>query len=305
MTGLFYEVDEILNEAIMTGVPSIIVEGIDDISIYIDLSRHATFDIEVYAVEHIEGFGQGCDQVLKAIEALEEIPAIDIELQAHILGIIDKDVRDFRNELPRSPAILVLKHYSIESHFVSKAVIANTLQLCTKASQKMVTDQLCSLIMSEIENKLLNIYYHSLEALRNAIERNYTAAFAYSYSAGRLKDAHANQIIEGKRQELDEFAGSLQLNRSIESVKSIGSGKWLIEIFSDELFCFINGLQELCRTEHIKRCLSCMTNAHDKCLYRMKEGIRSNTIKSLAMSHVVGSEFDYIVDRILQLRPHT
>lgn len=303
MAGLRYEVDEILNESIMTGIPSIIVEGIDDISIYIDLAKHTPFNVEIYAVEHIDGYGQGCGEVIKAIEALEKLPTGEHALQSHILGIIDKDVRDFRGDIPASPAILTLKYYSIESHFISKAVIANTLRLCTKASQPMITDQLCDLIMSEIEQKLLDLYYHSLEALRNAIQRDYPTAFAYSYSSGRLKDANAKAIIQGKKQELDDFAESLQLERTIETVKSIGRGKWLIDVFSEELVCCINSLQGLCRDERIHRCLSCITAAHDKCLYRMKEGIHSNTIKSLAFSHVVGSEFDYILDRMSQLRP--
>lgn len=303
MAGLFYEVDEILNESIMTGVPCVIVEGIDDIKIYIDLTKHTALDIEVYAVEHIDGYGQGCDEVIRAVQALEELPATQHELRACILGIIDKDVRDFRGEVPVSSSILILKYYSIESHFISKSVVANTLRLCTKASQELITDQLCSFIMTDIENKLLDLYYHSLGALRNAIDQDYSAAFAYSYPTGRLKDVKAREIVQRKTPELDEFASQLHLNRTMETLKSIGRGKWLIEVFADALVCCINDLQRLCREERISSCLSCVTAAYDKCLYRMQEGIHTNTIKSLAFSHVVGGEFDYIVDRMSQLRP--
>lgn len=41
------EIDEILNEAIMTGVPSIIVEGVDDLSIYSALFKDLSFPTEI------------------------------------------------------------------------------------------------------------------------------------------------------------------------------------------------------------------------------------------------------------------
>ena len=63
-----YEIDEILNEAIMTGVPSIIVEGIDDVPIYSKISKGLPFNVEVYAVENISGYTEGCEQVISAIK---------------------------------------------------------------------------------------------------------------------------------------------------------------------------------------------------------------------------------------------
>lgn len=303
MTGIFFEVDEVLNESIMTGVPSLIVEGIDDIGIYIDLVKRVPFDVEVYAVEHIEGYGQGCGEVIKAITALENLPQTQYELPSYVLGVIDKDVREYRGELPNSPAILVLKYYSIESHFISKAIIANTLKLCTKSSQNMINEELCDLIMSEIEVKLLDLYYHSLEALKNATQAGYAADFAYSFTPGRIKDAQAKALIQAKKTELDQFAESLNITKNIDSIKCIARGKWLIDVFSDELVTHIENLQNLCRTHTINSCLSCITTAYDKCLYRMKDGFNKNTIKSLAASHVTGMEFDYIVNRISEFRP--
>lgn len=303
MAGIFFEVDEVFNESIMTGVPSLIVEGIDDIGIYIDLAKRAPFSVEVYAVEHIEGYGQGCGEVVKAITALEKLPKTQHEISSHILGIIDKDVRDFRNDIPNSSAILVLKYYSIESHFISNSIIANTLRLCTKTSQSMITDELCDIIMSEIKVKLLDLYYLSLEALKNATEPGYSADFAYSFTPGRIKDANAKALIHEKKAALDSFANKLNLTKDMDTIKSIARGKWLIDVFSDELVSCIENLQGLCREQKINSCLSCVTTAYEKCLYRMKDGFNKNTIKSLAASHVMGGEFDYIVHRISELRP--
>ena len=93
MDSFCYEIDEILNEAIITGVPALIVEGIDDISIYDNLALKVPFEYEVYAVENIEGFSEGCEQVILAVEELNTLESEAHELTNHVLGVIDKDVR--------------------------------------------------------------------------------------------------------------------------------------------------------------------------------------------------------------------
>ncbi|NPS73173.1 hypothetical protein [Pseudomonas aeruginosa] len=299
---MIYEVDEILNEAVMTGVPSIIVEGIDDICIYEGISKKSPFLVEVYAVEYIDGFGEGCDEVVRAVSEIEQIPSSNHKVSDHVLGVIDKDVRDFRNELPESDAVLTLKYYSIESHFVSKAIIQHTLSLCTRSTQELVTEELCDFIMSELEPRLLKIYYHCLESLKNAVVRDYDAAFAYSYNYGRLRDTNAQRIINEKKEELDIFAASMSIDASMESIKRIARGKWLIEIFSEELLAYINGLQKMCKDGAVSTCKCCLNAAFDKCLYRIREGIGKNAIKGLAFSNTEGAEFGYIVQRISSLK---
>lgn len=306
MGCLTYEIDEILNEAVMTGVPSVIVEGVDDICIYSEIAKkNIPFPVEVYAVEHVSGFGQGCEEVLRAISEIEGIHSSKHKASDHVLGVIDKDVRDFRGELPVSEAVLTLRHYSIESHFVSKTIVQHTLTLCTRSSHDMVTDELCEFIMSEIEKRLLNLYYFSLEALKKAIVRDYDAAFSYSFGYGRLKDQNAQKLIAAKKQELDAFAATHKIDESISVIKRIASGKWLIEVFSEELVACINDLQGLCKESAINSCRSCLNSAFEKCLYKMRDGINKNTIKSLAFSNVTGPEFDYIAQRISSLKGNT
>ncbi len=302
MVGCYYEIDEILNEAIITGVPAIIVEGIDDISVYDDISASIPFNVEVYAVENIEGYNEGCDEVISAIEDLNSLPNDAHPLADNVLGIIDKDVRDYRNEIPQIEPLLMLNHYSIESHFVSKEVISSILRLSSKVSRELISDELCSLMMDEIENKLYDLYYFSLESLRNSLESEYEAEFSYSYKAGRVKDRQTRESVLAKTNELDAFAASLDITPSLDCLKSISKGKWLLDIFSQELISSINSLQNKCGDNTIQTCKSCASNAFDKCLYRIKEGFTKKTIKSLALSNTEGIEIDYIRNRIANIK---
>ncbi|WP_312921057.1 hypothetical protein [Stutzerimonas nitrititolerans] len=298
-----YEIDEILNEAVMTGVPSVIVEGVDDICIYSEIAKDNTpFSVEVYAVEHISGFGEGCEEVLRAISEIEAIRSSKHKTSDHVLGIIDKDVRDFRGEAPESEAVLMLKHYSIESHFVSQTIVQYALKTCTRSSHEMITNELCDFITREIEGRLLRLYYFSLEALKKSLVRNYDAAFCYSYGYGRLKDERAKELITAKKDELDAFAAEKNIEKSIVSLKGIARGKWLIDVFAEELVLCINDLQGLCKDSAIESCRSCLNQAFDKCLYKVREGVNKNTIKSIALSNITGPEFVYIAQRISSLK---
>ncbi|OHY72991.1 DUF4435 domain-containing protein [Marinobacter sp. AC-23] len=302
MSGFCYEIDELLNEAIITGVPAILVEGIDDISIYEEISTKAPFNVEVYAIENIEGFTEGCDQVIAAIQELDSLPNDSHSLSDNILGIIDKDVRDYRGELPDIEPLLVLNYYSIESHFVSEQIIANILRLSSKTSRDLISDELCNLMMREIEEKLLDLYYFSLESLRNSVESEYSASFSYSYSPGRIYDLKTRQDVLEKQRDLDVFATSLGLSPCIDTLKSISKGKWLIDIFSQELINSINGLPEKCSASSIVTCKSCISDAFDKCLYRIKDGFTKKTIRSLILASVEGAEVQYIENRISRIK---
>lgn len=302
MSFYCYEIDEILNEAIITGVPALIVEGTDDISIYDGLASKVPFEYEVYAVENIEGFGEGCDQVILAVEELNTLESETHELANHILGIIDKDVRDFRQELPQIEPILVLNHYSIESHFVSKAIVKHILAICSKANRELITEELCDVIMDEIETKLLDLYYFSLEALKNSLDPGYSSIFSYSYTYGRMKDQVIRQSLNLKKSELDAFALQKHLSPCLDTLKSISKGKWLIDTFANELLVTIKNLPEKCRNSLISNCKSCITGSFHKCLYRINDGFTNKSVKSLALSHTKSDEFDYIVERISQIK---
>ncbi|MEH8173571.1 hypothetical protein [Aeromonas veronii] len=90
MSDLVLEADEILNEAIISGTPILIVEGIDDIQVYEDISDHAGKQVEVYAVENIGNLSEGCRGVIDCIrtvrENAEELDIARIQLRSATLA---------------------------------------------------------------------------------------------------------------------------------------------------------------------------------------------------------------------------
>ena len=69
-----YEADELLNEAIMSDTPIVIVEGTDDIPLYEDLIKSLNKNIEVYASENliISGNISGCVGVVNSLNKINE-----------------------------------------------------------------------------------------------------------------------------------------------------------------------------------------------------------------------------------------
>ncbi|MGQ6466019.1 hypothetical protein ACUNEK_06565 [Serratia sp. IR-2025] len=117
-----YEISEILNTAIMTKSISVIVEGVDDIQVYYGIAKSANKIVEIFPIETIDGYAPGCNHIVTAMDDILELPKANVNIDNYIIGIIDKDVKDFRGEMPTNPLILTLKHYSMESHFVDKKV---------------------------------------------------------------------------------------------------------------------------------------------------------------------------------------
>jgi hypothetical protein len=68
-----FEADEILNLAIMSKTPYVIVEGVDDIKIYEEIASSAGVPCEIYSVEQLEGLTGGNDGVIQALEIIESL----------------------------------------------------------------------------------------------------------------------------------------------------------------------------------------------------------------------------------------
>ncbi|MEI8706271.1 hypothetical protein [Pseudoalteromonas sp. B62] len=62
MNILDLECDELLNEAIMSKTPIVLVEGVADIPVYEQLSEVNELKSEVYAIENIKGYAEGVEE---------------------------------------------------------------------------------------------------------------------------------------------------------------------------------------------------------------------------------------------------
>lgn len=294
-------IDEVLNESIMSSTPAIIVEGINDLKAYISIAKSARDNYEVYAVETISGYSAGCEQVRQAICALYELQDTTHPIENFVLGIIDRDVREFRNEIPLETAILILKHYSIESHFVCKEVLEKILQLFAIVHADKLGLDFSRELFAEIEAELLELYYFSLEALRCSLDPQYVAEFKYSYSPNRRKTEPAKSSVIAKKEELDNFANSLGLAKDLTTLNKIASGKWLLTTFCESLEAKLSGFTNYCGKFGAEQCEFCRIQVVNKCTYRVKPGVNHKTFYAAAFETTDLAPFDYIRQRISQI----
>lgn len=292
-----YEPDEILNLAIMSQTPYVIVEGVDDISTYEDIAASENIECEVYAIELIKGIAGGNNGIKHFFDIISELEMQDENSIEHfVLGIIDRDARYYRGEMPNHPGILCLDYYSIESHFVSANAINPLIHQTTRISSA-VNLPLAD-ILREIEIRLKDLYYFSLEALKGAIDPNYQAIVNFSDSPGRRRDANTIAALQQKKDSLDDFAKGLSLNASLRNMKCFVKGKWLLAGFSEELHKEISSLVSKCKTKQIPQCKMCERDIELACLYKGNDGFSHKSIYSLLTKQTNIPEFDYIKSRI-------
>lgn len=288
-----YEPDEILNLAIMSKTPYVIVEGVDDIRIYEEVAKSADVLCEIYSVEMLEGLAGGNDGVVEAMEIIESLTMPQGKsANKFVMGIIDRDARYYRGEMPTLESIFSLETYSVESHFASKFSIRPSIDRLTRISS---SDEInVDLIYSRVECRIFDVYYFSLDALKNAVDPSYQSIVGFSSKAGRRKDANTIAALQSRKADLDAFAANLQLSPNIDSLKKFVKGKWLLTAYSEELFHEIEELVDRCKASEIKQCRMCEIDNYAPCLYQMRDGLNKNSLYSILKDFVNIPDFDYL-----------
>lgn len=297
------ELDEVLNEAIMSSTAIILVEGIDDIPIYEELLNNAVpgKDCEVYAIENIEGYHEGCRGVLDCVEALSEQDG-QIDITKHILGIMDRDARFYRGETTYHHALLILSYYSIESHFITKEALSLILRQTTRASNNLISDNDINRIFDEICSHLHSLYPISIEALKNACDVNYNACLGYSSNLTEIRNKGLDKVVIEKTELLNEFATAIGVTNSWIDLLKICKGKWIFSEFAATIKKYLLDLPNQCKGGKIKKCQFCQTGTYDKCLYKSTYAANDSIIKSIILRHHHVGELDYIRNRAAMLR---
>ncbi|MCD9530447.1 hypothetical protein [Photobacterium carnosum] len=297
-----YNLNEVLNQSIMTKVPTIVLEGIDDISVYDSIMESTNKQYFFIAVENIEGYEPGCDGVINAMNFIDNIPSTKYKLDDYILGIIDKDVKDCRDELPNNKYIFPLKYYSMESHFFCEEIISDLVKFSTKTTRDLRNNKLDKYIFNQIVNNLNNLYFFSIEALKGSLDKEYEAEVSYSFTEGRLNNnTILSNKINDKRNQLIDFAGTKNLQFNNECIKKVVKGKWLLYMFCYEFEQVLKILPNNCLDDHFDSCQFCIAETTSKCLFRMKEGITHKSIRHYAQQNCHVSNFDYIRDKLSTL----
>lgn len=315
--------NELVSGAIMNNEPLIIVEGCDDVSYYNEIANQLEKRVNVKAVETIKEFigKSGCVHVIKAIERVENVIGQTLDrhtAEKYILGIIDGDVREYRNDhISDSSLFLVLKVYSIESHFDIDEMLIQFIKNHTYVDNRLLEnnrDEILNYVKQSVAENYRKLWYISLEALKCACDKNYNESlFKYKkdksdsviryFKSDQGKNGNEiNQLME-KRSELDEYAREKGI--SFLHIKKVAKGKWLLEVYIYSIIKKIKELTNACKEGMVKRCPYCLTTqpaSSKHCQYRARINFAENNMKSFFYQNVYRcQEVEYIYQRINQL----
>ncbi|EGQ9299298.1 TPA: DUF4435 domain-containing protein [Vibrio parahaemolyticus] len=297
-----YNINDIVSQSIMTKVPTIIVEGIDDIQVYEDISKSANVRSHVVASELISPFKSGCVGVTELMESIEQMPSSRYTVSDYVVGIIDKDIRDYRGEIEEKSCLFPLKYYSMESHYICCSKILSLVSSMTKVNSRLLNDNLCEHIKLKINSSLERLYLASLEALAASLIRGYQGEITYSGNIGRVYcDDNMFGRIESKKDFLLNLANENDICFSLDSMRKFVKGKWLLESYIKALELSIKNLSHYCGEDLLDTCDFCISEVEGKCSYATKETLSAHSIRALIMKDVDSDNFNYIRDKFKTL----
>lgn len=275
------DLEETIIAAFMCKKPVVIVEGQDDIKFYDNVATLNNISIDVQAIEMIEGYSEGCEQVCNAMKNVSHIIQNDNRLKKYIIGIIDKDVREYLGNIPSYDNLLVLKYYSYETHLITNETIKRLIEQLTMISESLITNEVIEVFKQSFTETARRLYYFSLEALKKRFDSSYQANVEYGEKSGALIGKGGEykwKLIAEKINDLDQFASIHNITPN--DLKYIAKGKWFLETWCECLTKKVKELQKLCGTI-IPECKYCCVGQKDKCLWRVSSTFQREQIKSL------------------------
>ncbi|MFT6147822.1 MAG: hypothetical protein ACJAUH_000501 [Saprospiraceae bacterium] len=302
-----YNLPELLNTAIMTDTPFLLVEGVDDVQVYENIAEKAEKEVTIYIINNIEEYETaGCDNVIKAIDKLQPKLAERADNIRRFLGIIDRDVRPYRgvqvDEIDFTKlydkGLFILKYYSIETYFATKANLKKLIRKHTSLPSNMINDGLLNLVESEFNNIGEELYFISLEALKNACDTDYNGIVGYSNNSinNEHRRNHFNQQLIVKRNDLDVFAVNLGLNSN--DLKLICKGKWFLNNYISRTYAQIQDLSNRCISKEISQCQSCIAGNAKSCQYKHIKGYNISNVYNDILEYVDEVECKDIIERL-------
>ncbi len=264
--------NEVLNQAIINKEPAVIVEGKDDRILYERISEKAKVIVKFWQIEYIEDYSEGCTDVVKAIEKLQP-KYLENNLNIKLIaGIIDKDVRPYTSNMPNLKGLFITKYYSIETYFATSNNLTKLLNAITYLSKNEIDTELVEYIETSHKQSLSDLFFISLEALKNACNPKYDAVVRYSEKESNVvkQDAKKDKMIlpalESKRTELLSFAQELKLTE--QDIKLICKGKWFLYNYIYFTLQSIENLANDCKNDKIKKCDACKIQKYQNCHYK-------------------------------------
>lgn len=292
------DLEETVIAAMMCDLPVVIVEGQDDIKFYDNIATLNNLNVEVRAIETIDGYTEGCQQVCDAMTEVQELILNDVRLKKYVMGIIDRDVRQYLGTIPEKDNLLVLKYYSYETHLITDKTIRRLIEQLTMIPGSMVTQDVVDYLKQDFDANSDELYYFSLEALKKMLNPSYQADIAYGVDGGAVigkSKIYKWGLIEPKVEDLKQFA--LLYNITRNELKYIAKGKWFLSYWCDFLHRKSKELKLLCGIS-IPKCRYCEVGQNEKCLWRPSSSFQVPIIESFlhTTQFIDKDEVKYISD---------
>ena len=301
---LKYDLFDMVSASIMNSEPLVIVEGKDDYQIYQTISNAINPKIQVYQVNEFENYQEGCTGVIKCMQVLQPKFAERTDNIHKIMGIIDRDARYFRGEIPDLIGLFITKHYSIDTYFATPENLRKLITKISFSAIQDISDTVLEFVQSDFYASIETLYLLSLEALTNACSRDYDAKVRYDDNPGKISAPDfINTVIPQlttKRADLDAFALSMGL--SMIDIKLIAKGKWYLHWFAHQTYPKIKELKEKCGNSLIPQCRSCRVGNFNDCLFKTKQlNYNVEILKDDLLTFIDMDECDDIIDALKNL----
>lgn len=279
-----YNAAELINTAIMTHIPTVLVEGKDDISIYnCIVDKLLDKEINIYAINQVEGYSTGANHVIKCIHDLTTAGKFTERAgnDKRLLGIVDRDVRPYRALLAHEidytsllgKGLFMLKYYSIETYFATQNNLKEVIGTYTSQPRRVISQEAINFVESNHQSSLNELYYFSLEALKNACTTGYVPDVSYKATEidSNKKRQRLMTQLAPKTALLDEFAEEKGIAFSDTDIKLICKGKWYLYSYVYKGAHNISLLSTQCKASKIPSCALSTIDNHKECLYALSQ----------------------------------
>jgi len=285
--------------AVMTKRPLVVVEGKDDLSLYIELINYKNNKFNVKPIEYFKDCNSGCAEIENQVTFINQKYSNGHLVYKYFKGIVDTDAKAFRNEKKERAGILYLDSYSFENSFVTEKSIIETIKTLTSVSREQLNIKLTTKVINLINTQVKEFYYITLEALRNAVEENYDSLLGFSDGYERFMfDNNQKQLLQAKYNDLDAFAETHNIsNGSILQMKTFCKGKWHLRFFLKSLLDYMNELHQACGQD-LTQCPLCEIGDLDNCLYKKHTSMSVTQLISVIKKDIKNSDLNYVRDNI-------
>lgn len=217
-----------------------------------------------------EMFYVGCEGIISALLDLDNNilqHKADINAEKHILGIIDKDIRNHReniNPIPTNNKLFLLPYYSIESFYINEESVRIILKKSINSISLIDNEIVSDLFNNSLNDTIDFLFYPVLDAYLKATDPNHSPLAGYEFEYGYVKE----KLKKDEYTPIKELSKQI-IKKDISTFLDICKGKWFLECWLEKLIDRIKNLSNLCRNKKIKQCQYCTIKSENKCQYKV------------------------------------